>query len=176
MEQLPSHEVVGTRVGHLPIHHMVELWAAATSGIVEYRFAIESRDLDPPRTGIFDGLRIVIDPDVGFEMQCSLLLHLFGHSAQWVAPAIKHKLEATAAHGGPCAVHAGAARLRVRGGRVWPAAAARARRGPARSVVQRFRPHRLALRRALLPNRRLHPGTHAWSAAARLSNLPRFRR
>jgi hypothetical protein len=28
----------------------------------------------------------VIDPDVGFEMQCFLLLHLFGHSVQWVAP------------------------------------------------------------------------------------------
>ena len=34
-----------------------------------------------------------IDPDVGFEMQCFLLLHLFGHSVQWVAPSIEHKLE-----------------------------------------------------------------------------------
>jgi hypothetical protein len=29
---------------------------------------------EPPRTGIFNALRIVIDPDVGFEMQCFLLL------------------------------------------------------------------------------------------------------
>src|SRR6266571_619218 len=50
------------------------------------------RDLEPPRTGIFDGLRIVIDPDVGFEMQCFLLLHLFGHSVQWVAPSLEHEL------------------------------------------------------------------------------------
>jgi hypothetical protein len=53
---------------------------------------IEYRDLEPPRTGIFDGLRIVIDPDVAFEMQCFLLLHLFGHSVQWVAPSLEHKL------------------------------------------------------------------------------------
>ena len=92
MEQLPSHEVVGTRVGHVPTHELVQLWAAATSGIVKYGFVIEYRDLEPPRTGIFDGLRIVIDPDVGFEMQCFLLLHLFGHSVQWVAPSLEHKL------------------------------------------------------------------------------------
>ena len=92
MEQLPSHQVIGTRVGHLPTHDMVDLWVAVTSGIVKYGFAIEYRDLEPPRTGIFDGLRIVIDPDVGFEMQCFLLLHLFGHSVQWVAPSIEHKL------------------------------------------------------------------------------------
>ena len=53
---------------------------------------IEYRDLEPPKTGIFDGLRIVIDPDVAFEMQCFLLLHLFGHSVQWVAPSLEHKL------------------------------------------------------------------------------------
>ena len=100
LEQFPSHEVVGTRVGHVPTHELVQVWAAATSGIVKYGFAIEYRDLDPPRTGIFDGLRIVIDPDVGFEMQCFLLLHLFGHSAQWVAPSIEHKLEALQ-HAGP---------------------------------------------------------------------------
>src|SRR6266511_6056362 len=92
MEQLPSHEVVGTRVGHMPTHDMVDLWVAVTSGIVKYGFAIEYRDLEPPRTGIFDGLKIVIDPDVGFEMQCFLLLHLFGHSVQWVAPSLAHKL------------------------------------------------------------------------------------
>jgi hypothetical protein len=27
-------------------------------------------------------------------MQCFLLLHLFGHSVQWVAPSIEHKLDA----------------------------------------------------------------------------------
>jgi hypothetical protein len=72
---------------------MVELWRTISSGIVKHGFVIEYRDLEPPRTGIFDGLRIVLDPDVGFEMQCFLLLHLFGHSVQWVAPSLEHKLE-----------------------------------------------------------------------------------
>src|SRR4029453_6570957 len=90
---LSGHEVVGARiVGHLPSDDMVVLWRKVSSGIVKHGFAIEYRDLEPPRTGIFDGLRIVIDPDVGFEMQCFLLLHLFGHSVQWVAPSLEQKL------------------------------------------------------------------------------------
>ena len=93
MELLPGHEVVGTRmVGEMPSGDMVDLWRTISSGIVKYGFLIEYRDLEAPRTGIFDGLRIVIDPDVGFEMQCFLLLHLFGHSVQWVAPSLAHKL------------------------------------------------------------------------------------
>ena len=94
MQPLASHEVVGTRVGHMPTHELVDIWAAVSSGVIKYGFAIEYRDLEPPRTGIFDGLRIVVDPDVGFEMQCFLLLHLFGHSVQWIAPSIEGKLEA----------------------------------------------------------------------------------
>jgi hypothetical protein len=93
MDPVRGHELAGSRlVGSLPSNDMVALWREVTSGIVKYGFVIEYRDLDPPRTGIFDGLRIVIDPDVGFEMQCFLLLHLFGHSVQWVAPSIEHKL------------------------------------------------------------------------------------
>lgn len=87
--ELQSHEVVGARlVGQLPSSDIVDLWPKVSSGIVKRGFVIEYRDLEPPRTGIFDGLRIVIDPDVGFEMQCFLLLHLFGHSVQWVAPSL----------------------------------------------------------------------------------------
>jgi hypothetical protein len=67
---------------------------AITPGVVKRGFTLEYRDLEPPRTGIFDGLTIVIDPDVDFEMQCFVLLHLFGHSVQWVAPALIHKLDA----------------------------------------------------------------------------------
>jgi hypothetical protein len=94
MPSFPGHEVVGTRlVGALPTSDMVALWGPVVSAIIKRGFVIEYRDLEPPRTGIFDGLRIVIDPDVGFEMQCFLLLHLFGHSVQWVAPSIEHKLE-----------------------------------------------------------------------------------
>jgi hypothetical protein len=93
METMRGHELAGSRfVGELPSNDMVALWREVTSAIVKYGFVIEYRDLEPPRTGIFDGLRIVIDPDVGFEMQCFLLLHLFGHSVQWVAPSIEHKL------------------------------------------------------------------------------------
>ena len=94
LQPVRGHEVVGSRlVGRLPTGDMVELWRTISSGIVKHGFVIEYRDLEPPRTGIFDGLRIVVDPDVGFEMQCFLLLHLFGHSVQWVAPSLEHKLK-----------------------------------------------------------------------------------
>jgi hypothetical protein len=95
MTDIRSHEIVGSRlVGQLSSPDMVALWGKVSSGIVKYDFVVEYRDLDPPRTGIFDGVRIVIDPDVGFEMQCFLLLHLFGHSVQWVAPSLEHQLAA----------------------------------------------------------------------------------
>src|SRR5437762_24804 len=88
-----GHELHGARlVGRLPTDDLVALWGKACSGVVKHGFVIEYRDLELPRTGIFDGLRIVIDPDVAFEMQCFLLLHLFGHSVQWVAPSLEHKL------------------------------------------------------------------------------------
>jgi hypothetical protein len=91
---LRGHELVGARlVGQLPSNDIVDLWPKISSGIVKKGFVIEYRDLEPPRTGIFDGLRIVIDPDISFEMQCFLLLHLFGHSVQWVAPSLEHQLE-----------------------------------------------------------------------------------
>src|SRR5215510_2483525 len=90
---LPGHELVGARlVGQMPSNDIVDFWPRVSSGIVKKGFVIEYRDLEPPRTGIFDGLRIVIDPDVGFEMQCFLLLHLFGHSVQWVAPSLEQEL------------------------------------------------------------------------------------
>jgi len=94
MESLPGHELVGARlVGQLPTSDMVHVWQGVSSHVVKYGFVIEYRDFEPPRTGIFDGLRIVIDPDVGFEMQCFLLLHLFGHSVQWVAPSLEAALQ-----------------------------------------------------------------------------------
>ena len=95
---LSAPELIGSRekslVGQLPAERLVRLWPAITSGVIKRGFVLEYRDLEPPRTGIFDGLRIVLDPDVDFEMQCFVLLHLFGHSVQWVAPAIEHKLDA----------------------------------------------------------------------------------
>src|SRR5436853_1481931 len=95
---IAGHELTGQRrprpesVGQLPPDVLLPLWTKTTSAVVKYGFALEYRYLEPPKTGIFDGLRIVIDPDVTFEMQCFLLLHLFGHSVQWVAPSLAHKL------------------------------------------------------------------------------------
>lgn len=98
MAEIIGHELVGHRrpglVGKLPSERLVEVWLKASSRIVKYGFVLEYRDLEPPRTGIFDGLRIVIDPDVAFEMQCFILLHLFGHSVQWVAPDLSASLDA----------------------------------------------------------------------------------
>src|SRR3954469_7691665 len=97
---IPGHQLIGARqaaplrVGAMPPERLIDVWRRSSSAIVKYGFAIEYRDLEPPRTGIFDGRRLVIDPDVGFEMQCFVLLHLFGHSVQWVAPALESQLEA----------------------------------------------------------------------------------
>ena len=88
--QITGPELVGQR--RTPPALLTDLWFKSTSAIVKYGFAIEYRDLEPPRTGIFDGLRIVIDPDVDFEMQCFILLHLFGHSVQWTAPSLEGEL------------------------------------------------------------------------------------
>jgi hypothetical protein len=94
---IAGHYLIGTRkklVGHLPAGRLCALWPRVTSAIVKQGFGIEYRDLEPPRTGIFDGRRLVLDPDVGFEMQCFILLHLFGHSVQWVAPSLERDLVA----------------------------------------------------------------------------------
>lgn len=97
LQSPPRYHLIGQRrvdlVGQLTDQRLVPLWLKITSGVVKRGFVFEYRDLEPPRTGIFDGLRIVIDPDVGFEMQCFVLLHLFGHSVQWVAPSIERHLE-----------------------------------------------------------------------------------
>jgi hypothetical protein len=91
---IKGHEVVGQRrVGRMPSNDLVRMWLAITSKIVKYGFAIEYKDLEEPKTGIFNGVKITIDPDVEFEMQCFILLHLFGHSVQWVAPSIEHDLD-----------------------------------------------------------------------------------
>ncbi len=94
MEEVGKNRLPGPAAQHQPplLDRLVHLWVQATSGVIKHGFAIEYRDLEAPRTGTFDGMRIVLDPDVDFEMQCFVLVHLFGHSVQWVSPA----LEATA--------------------------------------------------------------------------------
>lgn len=92
MSNLTAAELVGCRrpllVGRLPEDRLVQVWTGCVSRVVKHGFRLAYADLEPPRTGIFDGLEIVIDPDVAFEMQCFILLHLFGHSVQWVAPSL----------------------------------------------------------------------------------------
>jgi hypothetical protein len=72
---------------------LVRLWTRATAGVVGYGFGIRYGKLEPPRLGIFDGLTITIDPKADFEMQNFLLLHLFGHSVQWVAPDYRPEIQ-----------------------------------------------------------------------------------
>lgn len=96
----PSRPLVGDRRPgssqweSLPTDLLVKLWTRVSSAIVKFGFRLAYADLEPPRTGIFNGREITIDPDVAFEMQCFILLHLFGHSVQWVAPSLAYKLDA----------------------------------------------------------------------------------
>jgi hypothetical protein len=71
---------------------LIRLWTKTTRAVVDYGFEILYRELERPKLGIFDGLKIVIDPAVDFEMQCFLVLHLFGHSVQWVAPSYRPEI------------------------------------------------------------------------------------
>jgi hypothetical protein len=71
---------------------LIRLWTKTTKVVVGYGLGIIYGNLERPKLGIFDGLRIVIDPAVDFEMQCFLVLHLFGHSVQWVAPAYRPEI------------------------------------------------------------------------------------
>jgi hypothetical protein len=71
---------------------LVTLWTAITQRVLDYGFKLEYARLERPKLGIFDGERIVIDPAVDFEMQCFLVLHLFGHSVQWVAPSYRPEI------------------------------------------------------------------------------------
>ena len=76
----------------LGTEELVTLWTAITQRVVDYGFKLEYARLERPKLGIFDGLRLVIDPAVDFEMQCFLVLHLFGHSVQWVAPSYRPEI------------------------------------------------------------------------------------
>jgi hypothetical protein len=73
---------------------LIRVWTNTTRAVVDYGFKIEYERLKRPKLGIFDGLRLVIDPRVEFEMQCFLVLHLFGHSVQWVAPSYRPEIQA----------------------------------------------------------------------------------
>jgi hypothetical protein len=80
------------QVGKLEAETLVRLWTAITARVVTYGLGLEYRPLERPKLGIFDGRKMTIDPAVPFEMQCFLVLHLFGHSVQWVAPSYRPEI------------------------------------------------------------------------------------
>jgi hypothetical protein len=89
MAKIPNHQIdFPDPVGSLPPEAQARLWTATLQGVIHYGFVIELADLEKPKTGTFDGLNIRIDALLPLEMQCFILLHLFGHSVQWVAPSL----------------------------------------------------------------------------------------
>ncbi|WP_165219538.1 hypothetical protein [Aquisphaera insulae] len=76
----------------LAANEVLNLWSRLIPRVVDYGFGVEYARLERPRVGIFDGLKLTLDPDVDLEMQCFLLLHLFGHSVQWVAPSYRPEI------------------------------------------------------------------------------------
>ncbi len=83
---------MNSAVGKLEARTLVRVWTGVTARVVARGFGLEYGMLERPRLGIFDGLKITIDPAVDFEMQCFLVLHLFGHSVQWVAPSYRPEI------------------------------------------------------------------------------------
>jgi hypothetical protein len=103
-ENAPEPPVLGatiaagkSAVSELDASALIRVWTRTTARVVAYGFAIEYGTLERPRLGTFDGLKIVLDPVVDFEMQCFLVLHLFGHSVQWVAPSLEPEIRGLAA-------------------------------------------------------------------------------
>jgi len=78
-------------IGSIEDDRAAELWSAIVARVKHYGFSVDRGDLEPPRTGIFNGREITVDADAELESQCFILLHLFGHSVQWVAPSLEHK-------------------------------------------------------------------------------------
>ena len=89
----PQHGAT-SKVGRQPADQVAQLWRKLVAGIARYGFALDFRRLEPPRTGIFDGFRITVDPASDRETQCFIVVHLFGHSVQWVAPSLESSIEA----------------------------------------------------------------------------------
>ncbi len=83
---------MNSTVGKLDAGTLVRVWTGITVRVVALGFGLEYGMLERPKLGIFDGLKITIDPAVDFEMQCFLVLHLFGHSVQWVAPSYRPEI------------------------------------------------------------------------------------
>ena len=59
------------------------VFAAARACIEQYRVRVYIGDVLDPNTGTFDGAEIGIDYANDLEMSLFVLVHLFGHTAQW---------------------------------------------------------------------------------------------
>lgn len=71
------------------------VWEVATRGVLAHGFALRFDDLsdqEQKKTGTFDGLEIVLHQGNDPQLQIFILLHLFGHSVQWVAPSLEDTL------------------------------------------------------------------------------------
>ncbi|MCR9117647.1 MAG: hypothetical protein NXI22_11945 [bacterium] len=87
-QKLPETFPPEEKVLELPAERVPQLWDAIVAGVEGYGFEVVRRELEDPKTGIFNGLVITVDPGSDLESQCFILLHLFGHSVQWVAPSL----------------------------------------------------------------------------------------
>lgn len=76
------------KVRELPAQRVRQLWQDLVAAIEAYGFEVVREEIEDPKTGTFNGLKIKVDPGSDLESQCFILLHLFGHSVQWVAPAL----------------------------------------------------------------------------------------
>lgn len=91
-ENFPPEE----KVEELPGARVEQLWQDLVAAIEDYGFEVVREEIEDPKTGTFNGLKIKVDPGSDLESQCFILLHLFGHSVQWVAPSlaeITHRIQ-----------------------------------------------------------------------------------
>lgn len=91
-EQAPQLDGMrGLRLAEEPAALLLERLGEA---VKSYGYEVREAELEKPKTGIFNGLAITLDQSQPAYLKVFILLHLFGHSVQWTAPAIEHKLEA----------------------------------------------------------------------------------
>jgi hypothetical protein len=69
--------------------------------VVEKKYGVEVviSDVVDPNTGDFDGEKILLDYDQDLEVALFVLVHLFGHTAQWCTSEAYRKLGLDAATG-----------------------------------------------------------------------------
>ncbi len=84
---------VDTMPHELSSDETIFVWERALTGVLKHGFSVRYENLAPPKTGTFNGLEIVLRPDNHLELQTFILLHLFGHSVQWVAPELAGSIE-----------------------------------------------------------------------------------